>query len=225
MVEDQICEDDKEVRNEHIDMFPYQMNDDDHLSSVECNEQSKEEQPHDDDILVIKLNLEHSLSHLSRWNLFSNSHQDTPRNNSCNVVSIPHHIFGQGDLVEEINHSESSSLEVSVNLANFFNKCPILHTRLVLAPLGDANQVLIFQSTLPSHLLKSFCMVTCEIFDTESQKCQVVNGKTFHLLLSLVHNAFNFANFIDWVNEKLYKDQFHIFSFFKQQMGLISILV
>ena len=40
VVEDQVCEDDKEVRNEHIDIFPYQMNDD-HLSSVECNEQSK----------------------------------------------------------------------------------------------------------------------------------------------------------------------------------------
>ena len=60
-------------------------------------------------------------------------------------------------------------------------------------------------------------------FSVQSRKCQVVNGKTFHLLLSLVHNAFNFANFIDWVNEKFYKDQFHIFSFFKQQMGLISI--
>ena len=66
-------------------------------------------------------------------------------------------------------------------------------------------------------------MVSCKIFGTESRKCQVVNGKTFHLLSSLVHNAFNFANFFDWVIEKLYKDQFHIFSFFKQQMGLISI--
>ena len=45
--EGQVCED----RNEHSDVFPYQMNDDDHLSSIECNEQSKEEQPHDDDIL------------------------------------------------------------------------------------------------------------------------------------------------------------------------------
>ena len=43
VVEDQVCEDDKEVRSEHIDIFPYQMNDDDHLSSIECNEQSKEE--------------------------------------------------------------------------------------------------------------------------------------------------------------------------------------
>ena len=38
-----------------------------------------------------------------------------------------------------------------------------------------------------------------------------------------MHNAFNFANFFDWVKEKLYKDQFHIFSFYKQQIGLISI--
>ena len=37
-----------------------------------------------------------------------------------------------------------------------------------------------------------------------------------------MHNDFNFANLFDWVNEKLYKDQFHIFSFYKQ-MGLISI--
>ena len=65
--------------------------------------------------------------------------------------------------------------------------------------------------------------ITCEIFGTESRKCQVANDKTFHLLSSLVHNAFNFANFFDWVIEKLYKDQFHFFSFFKQQMGLISI--
>ena len=64
VVEDQVCKDDKEVRNEHINIFPSQMNDDDHLSSVECNEQSKEEQPHDAGILVRELDLEHSLSHL-----------------------------------------------------------------------------------------------------------------------------------------------------------------
>ena len=114
-----------------------------------------------------ELDLERSLSHLSSWNLCPNSHQD-PRKDSCNVVAIPHQIFDQGDLVEEINHSNSSSWEVIVNLANFFNKCPISHTRLVLAHLGDANQVLISQSTLPSWLLKSFCMVSCEIFGTES---------------------------------------------------------
>ena len=97
-----------------------------------------------------ELDLEGSLSHISSCNLCPNSHQEPPRNDSCNVVAIPHHIFGQGDLVEEINHSESSSWEVSVNIVNFFNKFPISHTRLVLAPLGDSNQVLIFQSTLPS---------------------------------------------------------------------------
>ena len=32
MVEDQVCEDDKEVRNENIDIFPYQMNCDDNFS-------------------------------------------------------------------------------------------------------------------------------------------------------------------------------------------------
>ena len=163
-----------------------------------------------------ELDLERSLSHLSSWNLCPNSHQEPPRNDSCDVVAVPYQIFGQGDLVEEFNHSESSSWEVSVNLDNFFNKCPISHTRLVLTPLGDANQVLIFQSTLPSQFLKPFCMVSCEIFGTKSRKCQVVNDKTFHLLSSLVYNAFNFANFFDWVNEKLYKDQFHIFSIFKQ---------
>ena len=39
VVEEKVCED----RNEHSDIFPYQMNDDDHLSSIECNEQSQEE--------------------------------------------------------------------------------------------------------------------------------------------------------------------------------------
>ena len=48
-----------------MDIFPYQMNNDDHLSSIECNEQSQEEQPHDDDMLVSKLNQDPSLSHLS----------------------------------------------------------------------------------------------------------------------------------------------------------------
>ena len=37
VAEDQVCKDDKEVRNEHMDIFPSQMNDDDHLSSIECN--------------------------------------------------------------------------------------------------------------------------------------------------------------------------------------------
>ena len=89
MVEDQVCEDGKEVRNENIDIFPYQMNGDDHLSSVECNEQSTEE-PHDDDILVSELDLERSLSHLSNWSLCPSSHEEPPRNDSCNVVAIPH---------------------------------------------------------------------------------------------------------------------------------------
>ena len=61
VVEDQVCED----RNEHGDVFPCQRNDDDHLSSVECNEQSQEEKPHDDDIIVSEIDLEPSLSHLS----------------------------------------------------------------------------------------------------------------------------------------------------------------
>ena len=113
-----------------------------------------------DDILLSELDLDCSLSHISSWNLCPNSHQDPTRNDFCNVVVIPHHIFGQGDLVEEINHSESSSWDFSVDLANFFNECPISHTRLVLAPLGDANQVLFFQSTLTSQFLKSFCMVS-----------------------------------------------------------------
>ena len=90
----------------------------------------------------------------------------------------------------------------------------------MLTSLGDANQVLICQSTLPSQLLKSFSMVSC---GTDSRKCQMVNGKKFYIFSSLVHNVFNFAYFFDWVNEKLYKDQFRIFSFYKQQMGLISI--
>ena len=161
-----------EDRNEHSDIFPYQMNDDDHLSSVECNEQSQEEQPHDHDILVSELDLEPSLSHLSNWNLCPYNHQEPPRNDSCNAATIPCHTFDQGDLVEEINHSESSSWEVSFNLANFSRKCPISHARLVLTPLGDANQVLICQSTLPSQLLMSFSMVSCNI---DSRKCQLVN--------------------------------------------------
>ena len=33
VVEDQVCED----RNQHSNVFPYQMNEDDHLYSVECN--------------------------------------------------------------------------------------------------------------------------------------------------------------------------------------------
>ena len=169
MVEDQVCEDDKEVRNEHIDIFPYQMNDDNRLSLVECNEQSKEEQPHDDDILVSEPDLECSLSHLSSCNLCPNSHQKPPRNDSCNVVTIPRHTFDQGDLVEEINHSESSSWDVS--LANFSSKYPLSHARLVLTPLGNANQALNCQSTLPSQLLKSSSIVSCEIFGTESRKC------------------------------------------------------
>ena len=39
VVEDQACEDDKEVRNEHIDIFPY--HDNDHVFLVECSERSE----------------------------------------------------------------------------------------------------------------------------------------------------------------------------------------
>ena len=90
VVKDQVCED----RNEHSDVFPYQMNDiDDHLSLVECNKQSQEEQPHDDDMLVSELDLEPFLSHLSNWNLCPDNHQELPRNDSCNIVTIPRHTF------------------------------------------------------------------------------------------------------------------------------------
>ena len=86
-------------------------------------------------MLVSELGLEPSLSHPSNWNLCPNNHQEPPKNDSCNVVTIPHHIFDQGDLVEEINHSESSSWDVSFNLANFSSKCPISHRILVLTSL------------------------------------------------------------------------------------------
>ena len=136
-------------------------------------------------------------------------------------------------MVEEINHSESSSWEVIVDLANFFNKYPISHTRLVLALLGDANQVLIFQSTLPSQLSEPSCMGYCsnqaifEIFSQEFEHRHIVGESTLHFpsWSSVMSNIFQFINLSYGWLEKVYKDQFHLFSIFKRPMGLISLSV
>ena len=60
------------------------------------------------------------------------------------------------------------------------------HTRLVLALLGDANQVLIFQSTLPSQPFESSCMGFCsnqaifEIFSQEFEHGHIIGENALH---------------------------------------------
>ena len=55
----------------------------------------------------------------------------------------------------------------------------------------------------------------------------MVGGKAFHSMFqsSWINNIFQFINTSYGWLEKVYKDQFHLFSIFEQQMGLFSILI
>ena len=70
-------------------------------------------------------------------------------------------------------------------------------------------------------------VVTSEIFNQESEHCCIIGEKALHFpfQLSKINNIFQFINISYGWLEKVYKDKFYIFSIFKQQMGLISILI
>ena len=91
-----------------------------------------------------------------------------------------------------------------------------------------------FQATLPCQLFESSCMglcsnqaVTFEIFSQESEHGHIIGENVLHIFSqsSLMNNMFQFLNLSYGRLEKVYKDQFHLFSIFKQQMGLISFRV
>ena len=70
-------------------------------------------------------------------------------------------------------------------------------------------------------------VVTFEILNQEFKHYHVIGEKALHVSSqsSIMNNFFQFVNlYYGWL-EKLYKDQFHLFSIFKQQMGLISFTV
>ena len=88
--------------------------------------------------------------------------------------------------------------------------------------------------TLPSQLFKSSCVgvwpdqaFLFRIFNQESEHCHIVGEKSLHVSSqsSLMINMFQFVNVSYGGLEKVYKDQFHLFSILEQQEGLISILV
>ena len=141
-------------------------------------------------------------------------YKESSRNGSLNFDNIPHSFINLDKTVLSYSHDVDFLLvpkfESVIDLKTFPSQIP----RSVIINHKEDNTY--FQSILPSHLLKSSCMgscsnqvLTCEMFDKESQECQVVNGKTFHLLFrsSLMHNAFNFANSFFWVIEKLYREK------------------
>ena len=91
-----------------------------------------------------------------------------------------------------------------------------------------------FQSTLSSQLFESSCMglcsnqaVTFEICSQEFEHGHMIGENALHFpsRSSVINNIFQFINLSYGWLEKVYKDQFHLFSIFKQQMGLISFSV
>ena len=70
-------------------------------------------------------------------------------------------------------------------------------------------------------------VVTFEISNQEFKYYHVIGEKALHVSSqsSLMNNFFQLVNlYYVWL-EKVYKDHFHLFSIFKQQMGLISVTV
>ena len=69
--------------------------------------------------------------------------------------------------------------------------------------------------------------VTFEIFSQEFEHCHIVREKSLHVSSqsSLMNNIFQFVNLSNGWMEKVYKDQFQLFSILEQQEGLTSILV
>ena len=69
--------------------------------------------------------------------------------------------------------------------------------------------------------------VTFEIFSQEFEHGHIIGKNVLHFpsRSSVMNNIFQFINLSYGWLEKVYKDQFHLFSIFKQQMGLISFIV
>ena len=70
-------------------------------------------------------------------------------------------------------------------------------------------------------------VVTFEISNQDFKHYHKIGEKVLHVSSqsSVMNNFFQFINlYYGWL-EKVYRDQFHLFSNFKQQMGLISFIV
>ena len=70
-------------------------------------------------------------------------------------------------------------------------------------------------------------VVTFEILNQEFKHYHVIGENALHVSSqsSLMNKFFQFVSLCYGWLEKAYKDQFHLFSIFKQQMGLISFTV
>ena len=131
-------------------------------------------------------------------------------------------------LVQCVDTDLVSNLEITpgINLKALFSH-QIL--RSIIPSLGEN-----FQSAFPSKLFKSSCMglsfnqvITFEILNQDFKHYHIIGEKELQVSSqsSVMNNFFQFVNlYYGWL-EKVYKDKFHLFSIFKQQMGLISFTV
>ena len=69
--------------------------------------------------------------------------------------------------------------------------------------------------------------ITFEIFSQEFEHGPIIGENTLHFpsWSFVMSNIFQFINISYGWLDKVYKDQFHIFSIFELQMDLISILI
>ena len=200
MVEEHTCKGDRETESKLLNIFPYLMSDN--------NKEFKEEQSHDDDMVVSELDQEH--------------YNGDPCPNE--IDRILHPILNQDMLGNDI----VSNLEIIYRFKlKYFPSHQIM--RSIIPSMGEN-----FQSTLLSQLFKSSCLglgsnqaVIFEIFSQEFEHSHIMGENVFHFSSesSVLNNILQFINFYYGWLEKVYKYQFHLFSIFKQQMGLVSFTV
>ena len=141
---------------------------------------------------------------------------------------IPHPLLNQEVSVQCVDTDLASNLAIIPGIQLKIVFSDQFPRSIILSHKGEN-----FQSALPSQLFESSCMGLCfdqsffEIFNQEHKHCHIIGENALHFLFKswVMNNIFQSINLSYGWLEKVYKDQFHLFSIFEQQMGLISFSV
>ena len=140
------------------------------------------------------------------------------KKNPCpnDINKIPYPILDQDMSVQCVDTDLALNLAIilGTQLKAFFSHQ--IPRSIIPSHLGEN-----FQSTLPSQLFESSCVGLCsiqdatfEIFSQEFEHGHIIGENALHFPYrsSIMNNIFQFINLLYGWLEKVYKDQFHLFS-------------
>ena len=210
------CANNQDVLNKFVNFIPDQFSENDQVSSYNFNDESIEGQSQDEDELV---------NHTRCSNLCSTSYNESLIFSILNQDNLELGSYGQScPQIVNIKLDQKITIIPTVESAFF---CQNPKSNLFIH-LGEFSYL---QSTLPSQLFQSslgWCssqIFALEFFNRKYMHDYIIGEKALHFPFQSSWNNNACCQIINhfWWLEKVFKDQFHLFSIFEHQVGLVLI--